>query len=201
MILYAAPYAPIPDRVAMEALMPPARRSRLEAEAPSLGPLFAYALLARALEQHCSISAYEALAFTTTGRPYLPGTPVHLSLSHSKTHALCAVAPFPVGCDIETHRPVSERVRRRVLGAGEAPEDFFALWTLTESYFKLGRSAGDAVLSVPPFENAEPHSWLYREIPDCTAAVAAHEPFPRPALRILPPETLFSYAAEKIGLN
>ena len=203
MILYYTSYAPIQDRSALAALMPPARRARFEVEAETPGPLLAYTLLAWALERHYSIAAREAIAFTSLGRPYVPGGAVHLSLSHSKTHALCTLADFPVGCDIEAHRPVSKQAKRRVLGTCEAPENFFAHWTLKESLFKLCGDY-DQPFSALTFSllgdrahGQGAYGWLYREIPGSTAAVVAGEPFPRPLLTPLAPETLFSYATEK----
>jgi hypothetical protein len=201
MMIFCVPYAPIPDRAALLALMPPLRRIRYMGESP--GPLFAYALLAWALEKHCSLVAKEALAYSAEGRPHVPNGALHLSLSHSKTHALLALSSAPLGCDIETHRTISERARRRVLGAGRSTEDFFAHWTLRESYFKLTGHFGWT--SPLPFTltgdkacGEDAHGWLYREIPGCTAAVVAREPFPRPALTLLDPKTIFDYAAEKL---
>jgi len=187
MILTYTPYAPIPDRDALLSLMPSARRARFVAGPADVGPLFVYALLAFVLEREFSLDA-GALAYTDQGKPYLPGQPVHLSLSHSKTHALCAVAAFPVGCDIETQRPVSARLRHRITGE-KASANFFDHWTLQESVYKL--YGGDAATG------PEPCSWLYHEISACTAAVVAQAPFPQPVLMRLEPETLFAYAAEK----
>jgi len=186
----------------MLALMPRARRIRHSLLRPNAGPLFAYALLSFALERAYSLHA-GALAYTDQGKPYLPGHPVHLSLSHSKSHALCAVADVPLGCDIETHRSVPAYTQRRVLGADEPPEDFFAYWTLKESHFKL-HGDFDRPFSTLTFTLAgdqatgqDAHGWLYHEVPGCTAAVVAERPFARPPLEILRPETLFVYAAEK----
>jgi len=186
MTTFCIPYAPIPNRAALLALMPPLRRLRHPGESP--GPLFAYALLAYVLERTFSLDP-RTLFYTDAGKPYLPGHPVHLSLSHSNTHSLCAVAAFPIGCDIETHRPVSARLSQRILGAETASTDFFDRWTLSESHFKLC-GAFDLPIS--------PDTWhLYHDIPGCTAAVVAEESFPRPPLTILEPEVLFAYAAEK----
>ena len=187
MTIYYTPYAPIPDRGALTTLMPPARRARLEGTHP--GPLFTYALLALALDREQGITTREVLAYTAQGKPYLPGCGVYLSLSHSKTHALAALAPYPVGCDIETHRPISAGLRRRVLGDAGSDADFFAYWTLRESYFKL------CGVNACPSER-EAAWWQYREIPGCTATVAAAEAFPRPELQHISPETLFSFADE-----
>lgn len=91
--------------------------------------------------------------------------PVYMSLSHSGDYAVCAVAPWPVGVDIQKEQParfgmlrhlLDEEDRREFLeryghteGAkeaegktaewltGEALREFFRLWTAKESYMKL----------------------------------------------------------------
>jgi len=202
MILYCIPYAPIPNETHMLALMPRARRLRHAALHPGVGPLFAYALLSFALEQAYSLCPDE-LVYTDRGKPYLPGYPIHFSLSHSKSHALCALADVPLGCDVELHRSVPTNIQRRVLGAGESPEDFFAYWTLKESLFKLSKEFDQPfptltfMLTGNQATGQGAHGWLYRDIPNCTAAVVAEHPFARPPLELLAPETLFAYTAEK----
>jgi len=200
MLLAYTHYAPTPDIEALKALLPPTRLTRLTGDDP--GALFAYALLALVLDQHFSLSSQE-VGYTDAGRPYLPGNPVHFSLSHSKTHALCAVSDMPVGCDIETHRPVSAHTIRRVLADTEQKADFFAYWTLKESYFKLRGDLSQSfsnicfTLSDGAATGTESHGFLYHEIPNCTAAAVAEVPFLRPSLQFFAPEQLFSYAAEK----
>ena len=200
MFLAFTHYTSIPDPDALKTLLPPARLARLTGDDP--GALFAYGLLALVLERHFGQNPQE-IVYTDTGRPHLPGFPLHLSLSHAKTHALCAVSDMPVGCDIETHRPISAHTIRRVLADTEEEADFFAYWTLKESYFKLKGdlsqpfSAVRFALSGDAASGADTHGFLYREIPGCTAAVLAGTPFARPLLRFLSPEQLFSYAAEK----
>ena len=206
MHIYCTPYTPIPEPELLLALLPPLRRDRLhQAGHHHPGPLSSYALLSLALDRHCGISAETAIRYTDQGRPYLPRHPVHLSLSHSKTHALCVLAEFPVGCDIETHRIISDRVKRRVLALGENPAEFFIHWTLKESAIKLaGRQ--DRPLSKISFAitgdqatGEDTHGWFYRQIPNATAAVLAHIPFPKPELTLIDQEMLFSYAVKKRG--
>ena len=205
MYVYYTPYAPVPEPDSLLALLPPIRRKRfIEAGYYHPGPLFAYALLSLALDRHYGISAEKAIRYTDQGRPYLPGTPVHLSMSHSKTHALCVLADFPVGCDIETHRPISDRAKHRILAPCENPADFFAHWTLKECAIKLaGRQ--ERPLSQIPFtitgdlaQGDGVHGWLYGQIPNATAAVLAHLPFPKPDLTRIDPELIFSHAAKKL---
>lgn len=73
------------------------------------------------------------------GKPYLPGSALHFSLSHAADAAVCAVADQPVGVDVERIRPVA-RLRRRLLSPAEADCPDGALlwkWVAKESYLKL----------------------------------------------------------------
>ena len=76
---------------------------------------------------------------TANGKPFFPARPdVHFSLSHTKTHVLCAVSGSPVGCDIESPRMVSQRALRFFSSQEElALFDPLDLWVLKESYVKL----------------------------------------------------------------
>lgn len=74
------------------------------------------------------------------GKPFAPGVGIEFSLSHSGSLALCATAPFPVGADLQLHRPLRPALPRRMAragyqGSGEA--DFFAWWVHQEAAGKL----------------------------------------------------------------
>lgn len=74
------------------------------------------------------------------GKPFVPGLPWEFSLSHSGELILCAVAPFPVGADIQRVRPVSPALLRRAARAGyegSGGEDFFRWWTCQEAAGKF----------------------------------------------------------------
>jgi len=76
---------------------------------------------------------------TPNGKPYFPDRPdIHFSLSHARTHVLCAISREPVGCDIESPRKISERAMDFFCSPGEmALFDPLDLWVLKESYVKL----------------------------------------------------------------
>ena len=76
---------------------------------------------------------------TPAGKPYFPNRPdVHFSLSHSRTHVLCAISEQPIGVDIESERHVTERAVRFFASPEElAHFDPLDLWVLKESYIKL----------------------------------------------------------------
>lgn len=86
------------------------------------------------------------------GKPFAPGLGVEFSLSHSGSLVLCATAPFPVGADLQLHRPLHPALPRRMAragyqGGGEA--DFFAWWVHQEAAGKLfGR--GLSLSPLPP---------------------------------------------------
>lgn len=117
------------------------------------------------------------------GKPYFPGRPdIHFSLSHTKTHVLCAISDFPVGVDVETVRPVRQGVAERVCTPDElCAFDFFELWVLKESFIKLSGNThvslknicfkrdGDKIIT--PVGSTTAH--LFYTIPGCRAAVCS----------------------------
>lgn len=124
--------------------------------------------------------AVPEIAKTENGKPYFPTCPdVHFSLSHTDNHVMCAISDSSVGCDIQTVRQVSDKVKKRTCTEKElAIFGFFQLWTLKESWIKLNGNldreikniefAGtpDNIIPPAPAVRAE----LY-EIGDCIAAV------------------------------
>ena len=85
---------------------------------------------------------------TPGGKPYLPGGGAFFSLSHAGEYALCAVAPFLVGCDLEKITAAEEGLAKKCLTPAEyaafaaCPAGrerdtlFFRFWTKKESYMK-----------------------------------------------------------------
>lgn len=86
------------------------------------------------------------LRYGRYGKPFLPGGP-YFSLSHSGRYAVLAVAPTPVGVDVERVRADEDCAALATLALHPAERllyarrpdarTFFALWTLKESYLKL----------------------------------------------------------------
>ena len=76
---------------------------------------------------------------TPEGKPYFPErADVHFSLSHSGGHLLCALGEAPVGCDIQVRRALRPGTAEKLADERERREfDFFELWCLRESLFKL----------------------------------------------------------------
>ena len=80
------------------------------------------------------------------GKPFLSGSDLHVSISHSAEAVVCAVSTDHVGIDIEKIRPVerklveyvcTERERAYVLKQDEGcDERFFEVWTAKEASYK-----------------------------------------------------------------
>ena len=113
------------------------------------------------------------------GKPSFPDCPdIHFSYSHTRGRVLCAVSDSPVGADIEAHREVSgAAVRRLMSDCGDF--DFFELWTLRESLFKL-RGTGSLLTDKFLRRSSEiiaPEPGIFCRVYDCisgcTAAVAS----------------------------
>lgn len=86
------------------------------------------------------------LAIAPGGKPYLPDSDLHFSITHTPEHAMCVLARHPVGIDAEECcRNVSPNVVRRVLSADEWEEflhaedpslAFLSFWVLKEAAAK-----------------------------------------------------------------
>ena len=80
-----------------------------------------------------------------SGKPFLPHSPLFVSLSHSGSFVAAAAADRPVGIDLQEKRRIREGVLRRWysaaerewIGAGDAGERAIRLWTMKEAYAKL----------------------------------------------------------------
>ena len=90
---------------------------------------------------------------TRTGleKPKLLHENLHMNLSHCADMAAAAVGRFPLGVDIETPRPVREKLLPRmctpqetacVIAAEDSAFTFSQLWTLKESY---GKYTGEGI--------------------------------------------------------
>lgn len=84
------------------------------------------------------------LDVTAGGKPYFPSRPDwHFSLSHTRGLVLVAVSDRPVGADAQVKDGRAERLTGKLMSPGERAEfDFYELWCLRESVYKL-RGCGD----------------------------------------------------------
>ena len=140
---------------------------------------------------------------TPNGKPYFPSKPdIHFSLSHARTHVLCALSDCPVGADIESPRTISDRVANYFCSTDElAHFEPLELWVLKESYIKLidatlpsikhlrfSRKAGEIT---PPDTNAK-SKLLY--IGNCIAAVSTVGEAPLNDVRIVETSLLIAHS-------
>lgn len=188
MNIYCTPFDLTVNSAPLFHLLPPARQRRFLSGAPSpIGPLFAYGLLAAALRRENGPSPSHII-YSPLGKPYFPSGMPHISLSHSKTHALCCISEIPVGVDIETHRSIRPTLPARVLSPTEQDLPFFDAWVLKESYIKLigkrDRPLQEIAFSPVSGETAYQCSGtfghLYHQAPGCSAAVCTPSLPPKP---------------------
>ena len=103
------------------------------------GLLLSYAIL--------SVGEIDSKLFTLpNGKPVLLNSPYHISLSHSKNHAIAAIHTKNIGVDIQVISLPRSKLIQRVCSTQEAAyiaaspcpaTAFTSLWVLKESYVKL----------------------------------------------------------------
>ncbi len=73
------------------------------------------------------------------GKPFFAENPdLHFSISHSKTHVLCALSDGPVGADTLDNRVIRPGSISRLATPEELSNlDIHEIWVLRESFFKL----------------------------------------------------------------
>lgn len=115
------------------------------------------------------------------GKPYLPGSALHFSLSHSGSFAACAISDHPVGLDLERRGRLSDALLRRsfspeeqaLIRAAEDPDHLFTLlWTGKESYVK---ATGQGILfplrNIQPLDPPPGVSFWQRDLDGCCLSV------------------------------
>lgn len=168
------PVCPLSDEEAnaLLARLPKGLRERLARKTGAARDesLFAYALLAHALHDHCGWEALPEIALGAHGKPYFPSCPdVFFSLSHSRGAVLLAVHDHSIGVDIERLRPVSERMRTRFHASDEAA--FWQDWVQRESRCKRRGISAVALRGgeVPPLPNER--VFAFSPLPNYVAGV------------------------------
>ena len=152
-ILFAADVTALKDaelyHLAYAAATPPRREKtdRFRPEKDRRLSLGAEALLRHALRCAGSGAASAGFDYGADKKPYLRDGGLFFNLSHSGIWAVCAVAGYEVGCDVEQVAPIDLKLARRFLPeeyedilsqptAGERLELFYRYWTLKESFMK-----------------------------------------------------------------
>lgn len=104
------------------------------------GSAFGISLMAAAYEDYSGKAVMPKIEHSLLHRSvFFPSPELHYSISHSKTHVICALSEHPVGIDTEpSDRRVSEKTAAKLATPAELEFlSFLELWTLRESYFKL----------------------------------------------------------------
>lgn len=143
-----------------EKALPAWRRAKVEGlkkTEDKVRSVAAFLLLARALQDR-GIDPVPEFAYEAWGKPYLPGYPVHFSLSHCENGVVCAVSDVPVGVDVQDEMEFSPKLADRIcspeerasLAAAEAPgKALTALWTKKEALAKCnGKGLGERFSSL-----------------------------------------------------
>ncbi|MDE7233576.1 MAG: 4'-phosphopantetheinyl transferase superfamily protein [Ruminiclostridium sp.] len=109
--------------------------------------IFSYVLLRLALLEEFGISDPPEFMFGEYGKPFLRDNPdVFFSLSHSSGAALCAVASFPIGADLQECRKMRPGIENRfctpreiarIRDSSARDRELSRLWCIKESRGKL----------------------------------------------------------------
>lgn len=138
-----------------EKILPAWRQNKVQAykkEEDKMRSVAAFLLLARALQDR-GIAPVPEFAYEAWGKPYLPGYPIHFSLSHCEKAVVCAVSDVPVGVDAQDEMELSFKLADRIcspeerasLAQAEDPgKALTALWTKKEALAKCsGKGLGE----------------------------------------------------------
>ena len=97
------------------------------------------------------------------GKPYLVGSDLFISLSHSEEGVAAVVSETPVGIDIEKIKPITDKLINYVCNENEkeyieSGEDreyrFFTVWTAKEAFFKKNGGSGVRAVDTTLFEKS-----------------------------------------------
>jgi len=165
-------------------------RARRKGRSPQRGSAFGVSLLEYAVRDTWDMDLPE-MSPPGSGKPVFVGLEdKHFSVSHSKTHVLVALSDAPVGADLETRRDISEKSKRLIMNGQEFRDfDFFELWCLRESVYKLNGAGnlreilrfqkdGDRIMG--PDDSIWYH--VIKGVDGCAGAVCQDRPFELPEL-------------------
>ncbi len=178
-------YADIRGANEARALYPPLSNSP--------GSALGASLLAVAYADYIDGGSFPQLKKLLSGKPIFAGNPgLHFSISHSKTHVLCALSGSPVGVDTQAHRQMNPSTVEKLCTPEELENlSFFEIWTLRESLFKLQGSGDLRTMRfykqngkiIPPASGV--FCRLYGDIEDSSTAVCSESGnFPSKLIKI-----------------
>ena len=165
-------------------------RAKRKGRSPQRGSAFGVSLLEYAVRDTWGMELPE-MSPPGSGKPvFVAESDKHFSVSHSKSHVLVALSDVPVGADLETRREISEKSMRMIMNGQEFREfDFFELWCLRESVYKLNGAGnlreilrfhkdGDRI--VGPDDSI--YYQVIKGVEDCAGAVCMAQPFELPEI-------------------
>ena len=113
--------------------------------APGQGHEAGRALLRQMVQKYTGQPMPE-IAIGPRGKPYFPGSNLHFSISHTKSHVFCVLSHRPIGIDAERQdRQISVKLAEKILSPGEKAQYEAALdkqsalltfWVLKEAAAK-----------------------------------------------------------------
>lgn len=119
-------------------------------------------LLVKGLKKLGFDNCVDKIETDENGKPYIPGTPVYFSISHSGDMVMVAVCRFPIGCDIQFVEKNNIELAKRYFNENEIEEIndsddpircFYKYWTIKESYMKLTGKGLSLGLKNAPIKN------------------------------------------------
>ena len=115
---------------------------------------------------------------TNRGKPYFQDSAFHFSVSHTKKHVFCVLAPYPVGIDAEekdrkvklqlAEKILSNAERSRFEKAADPQAALLRLWVLKEAASKL---TGEGLRGYPNHTDFDPEDDRIFEVDGCYVAV------------------------------
>ena len=134
--------------------------------------------LLRQLYREATGAPLPEIAATPRGKPYLVGSDLHFSISHTKHHAFCVLSSRPVGIDAEEMtRDISLKLAEKILSpsekarfaaAGDKRSTLLKLWVLKEA---AGKCSGEGINGYPTHTDFSPEDPRIREFAGCYVAI------------------------------
>ena len=111
-----------------------------------LSSAYAYALLHYAIKTETGDNFYPDFGYNEYGKPFIKGSTIKFSLSHSENTVICALSEKEIGVDIQFVRPISLRAvekfctaeeYEKVLSSEDRDRESCRIWCIKESRGKL----------------------------------------------------------------
>ncbi len=119
-----------------------------------------------------------SFSYTTCGKPYITGSDLHFSLSHTSNYLAIVIANYQIGIDIE--KSVARdfaRISKRIFSTTVInSKGFYKLWTAHEAILKCdGNSSVFSKNALSIIDNSvvsDSHNIVYTNYNNCVIAIA-----------------------------